>query len=188
MSSGGFSGRKSELEDKFFAERDQELLRALREKTALRERKQALAEASGIADEDLLDQLQQLDVGAETLAALSLVPLVAVAWADRTLDPKERQAVLSAAEEKGIGPEHPGYPLLERWLEKRPAPALLATWKDYVAALSGTLSESAHKALKQDLLGRARAVAEAAGGLLGLGSRVSKPEQAVLEELEQAFG
>jgi hypothetical protein len=41
--------------------------------------------------------------------------------------------------------------------------------------------------LKQDLLGRARGVAEAAGGFLGLGKRISSAEQAVLTELEQAF-
>ena len=41
--------------------------------------------------------------------------------------------------------------------------------------------------LKSDLLGRARTVAEAAGGILGLGSKVSKSEQAMLEELAHAF-
>jgi hypothetical protein len=45
----------------------------------------------------------------------------------------------------------------------------------------------AKQALKQDLLGRARVVAEAAGGFLGLGTRISSAEQAVLTELEQAF-
>ena len=42
-------------------------------------------------------------------------------------------------------------------------------------------------ALKRDLLGRARSVAEAAGGFLGFGSKVSQSEQAILDELEQAF-
>ena len=51
-----------------------------------------------------------------------------------------------------------------------------------------TLRESARGALKEDLLGRARAVAEAAGGLLGFGNKVSKSEQAVLDDLEEAFG
>jgi len=188
MKPESFGGRRRDLEEKFFAQRDQELLRALREKAALGERKQALAEASGIADEELLDQLQQLDIGAETLAALSLVPLIAVAWADGSIDSKERRAVLSAAEQKGVGTEHPGYPLLERWLQEQPDPALLAAWKEYVSILSQTLDESALSDLKAGLLGRARAVAEAAGGLLGLGNRVSKSEQAVLDELEQAFG
>jgi hypothetical protein len=39
MKKGGFGGRRNELEEKFFAERDRELVQALREKTATQERK-----------------------------------------------------------------------------------------------------------------------------------------------------
>lgn len=188
MAKGGLGGRRNELEEKFFAERDMELLRALREKTATEERKKALAEASGVDDEDLIDQLDGLEVTGETLAALSLVPLIAVAWADGSLDPRERQAVLTAAEQKGMEQGHAGYQLLERWLRRRPDKKLLEIWKAYVSALVPKLSEPARGVLRDDLLGRARSVAEAAGGLLGLGNKVSRSEQAMLDELEQAFG
>ncbi|MHC4177614.1 MAG: hypothetical protein ACYSWU_08910 [Planctomycetota bacterium] len=171
MREGSFSGRRRELEEKFFLERDRELLRALREEAASKERKKALADASGI-----------------TVAALSLVPLVAVAWADGSLDVKERQAILAAAEQKGMQKkEHPGYQLLQRWLKRKPDPKLLAVWRGYVAALAQPLSEDARDTLKEDLLGRARAVAEAAGGLLGLGNKISKSEQATLSDLAQVF-
>ena len=188
MKKSSISGRGRELEDNFFHQRDRELLEALREATASKERKKALADASGITDDDLLDQLDQLDIGGETLAALSLVPLIAVAWADGSIDAKERQAVLDAAEQKGIEREHAGYQLLERWLQQKPDVKLLAAWKGFVATLSQTLSEAAKNALKEDLLGRAQTVAETTGGLLGFGNRVSQSEQAVLGELEQAFG
>jgi hypothetical protein len=187
MAKGGFASRRNELEEKFFAERDMELLRALREKTATQERKKALAEASGVDDEDLIDQLDLLGITGETLAALSLVPLIAVAWADGTLDVKERQAVLAAAEQKGMQKEHAGYQLLDRWLSRKPDAKLLDLWKSYVSEILPKLSEPARSALKDDLLGRARAVAEAAGGLLGLGKKVSKSEQAALSDLEEAF-
>ncbi len=188
MKKDSISGRRREMEDKFFLERDKELLQALREQTARKERKQALADASGISDDELLGQLDELDIGSETLAALSLIPLIAVAWADGSIDAKERQAVLTAAEQRGIGAGEPGHELLEGWLNKRPDPALLAVWKDYVGVLCRALDEAAGTALKQDLLGRARGVAETAGGLLGFGNKVSKSEQAMLDELEQAFG
>jgi len=187
MSAGGFKGRTKELEERFFSEQDKKLLEALREQAASKERKKALAEASGIADEDLLDRLDELDVHGETLAALSLVPLIAVAWADGAVDAKERGAVLAAAEQRGIEPQHPGHALLERWLQEKPDAGLLDVWKGYVAGLAPSLSQSARDALKTDLLGRARAVAEAAGGLLGLGNKVSRSEQAVLDSLEKAF-
>ena len=64
---------------------------------------------------------------------------------------------------------------------------LLAAWKSYVAALSEALSQEALTDLKNDLLGRAKLVAEAAGGMLGLGNKISKSEQAMLDELAQAF-
>ncbi|MBN1588662.1 MAG: hypothetical protein JW888_04030, partial [Pirellulales bacterium] len=84
MGKCAFSNRRRELEDKFFHERDQALLQALREERESKERKRALSEASGITDEDLLRQLDALDVRSETLVALSLIPMIAVAWADGT--------------------------------------------------------------------------------------------------------
>lgn len=187
MKKGSFGSRRRELEEKFFQERDRELLQAMREKTATRQRRKALADASGITDEGLLDQLDQRDIGAETIAALSLFPLIAVAWADGSIDAKERRAVVTAAEQGGMEKGHPGHELLEHWLDKKPDAGLMAAWKDYVAALSQTLSEPAKRALKEDVLGRARSVAETAGGLLGFGNKVSKSEQAVLDELGQAL-
>lgn len=188
MKKASIHGRRSDLEEEFFTKRDQELLQALRQQVATKERKKALAEASGIGDEHLLDQLDRLDVRGETLAALSLVPLIAVAWADGSIDAKERQAVLDAAEQVGIQRDHPGYQLLDRWLREKPGGKLLAVWKGYAATLCHSLSEPARGALKKDVLGRARVVAEAAGGLLGFGNKVSKSEQAVLDELEEAMG
>jgi hypothetical protein len=188
MSTGGFPGRRRELEDAFFKEHDEELLKAIRQEAASKERKKALADAAGISDEDLLDQLDRHSVCSETVAALSLVPLIAVAWADGVMDAKERNAVLDAAEKEGVVKGHTSHQLLESWLGNKPSRQLLEVWKNYVTALSESLSVSARDALKDDLLGRARTVAEAAGGLLGFGKKVSKSEQVVLADLEEAFG
>ncbi len=187
MKKGGLGGRSSELEEKFFRQRDMELLKALREETATKERKKALSDASGIACDDLLDRLVELDLCSETAAAMSLIPLICVAWADGAIDAKERDAVLAAAEQQGLKADQPSGQMLQRWLDKRPDPKLLTAWKGYVATLSQSLDEPGTKTLKEEILGRARVVAEAAGGLLGFGNKVSTPEQAVLDELEQAF-
>jgi hypothetical protein len=42
--------------------------------------------------------------------------------------------------------------------------------------------------LRREILDRAGEVARVSGGLLGFGKRVSPAEQAVLAQLEQAFG
>ncbi len=188
MKKGGVSGRTRDLEEQFFQQRDKELLKALHKKMADEERKKSLAESSGIADEKLLDQLLKLDVTADTVAAFSLVPLIAVAWADGSIDPRERIAVLEAAEGQGIGKDQRAYHLLSGWLKRKPDANLLDAWKIQVGTLSAALGEASLATLKAELLGRARAIAETAGGLLGFGSKISKTEQAVLDELEQAFG
>ena len=179
--------RRKSLEEAFFAEQQAALLEKMREEQSVQNRREALSAASGITDEAVLDQLAALDVQSETIAAVALVPLVAVAWADKSLDDKERSAILSGAQQSGLDARNPSYQLLEGWLTDPPRPALVSTWKAYIGALLPTLDSTAAQALKQDVLGRARAVAEASGGFLGLGSKISNAEQQVLDDLEQAF-
>jgi hypothetical protein len=182
-----FGGRRRELEDKFFAERDRELLAALRAEAAARERKAALADASGIADADLIAQLDELDVCGETLAAVCLIPLIAVAWSDGAVDGGEKKAVMAAAEEAGVKDGHPAHDLLERWLGKKPDDTLLGVWRSYVRELLPKLTGLARAALKKEIIGHAQMVAKATGGILGLGNKISAAEQTVIDDLAATF-
>jgi CRP-like cAMP-binding protein len=139
-----------------------------------------------VLDPSLSETLAGLGIRTETLAALTLIPLVRVAWADEHLDAEERTAVLQGAESVGIAPDSPGHALLCAWLEERPDPRLFEAWRDFVTALCARLSIEGQLKLREDLLGRAREVAAAAGGFLGVGS-ISRPEEAVLRELESVF-
>ena len=179
--------RKRALEEAFFAGEDEKLRRRLREADEARSRKEALSAASGIADDAVLDRLAALGMGGETLAALSLAPLAAVAWADGSIDARERDAVLAGAAEAGVAGQDASRRLLDRWLREPPPRDLLAAWTDYIRAVSAALDDEARRALKAELLGRARRVAEATGGFLGVGRRVSAAEEAVLARLEGAF-
>lgn len=173
------------LEDSFFAKEDEKLRKSLQEKEETKNKKEALSAASGITDDAVLEQLIALDIRSDTLAALSLVPLVEVAWADGTMDDKERSAILSAAKDIGLGSESAA--LLEGWLATQPGSRVLSAWKDYVAALVSTMDVATKDKLKQDLLGRVHTVAEAAGGFLGIVGAISSEEKAKLEELARAF-
>ena len=181
------SDRKVALENAFFAERDAMLRRQFGEEEQVKLRRDTLSAASGIKDAVVLDKVLAQNVTRETLAALFLVPLVVVAWADGTLDARERSAVLAAAEQAGLDKQHAGYRLLECWLTRKPPPELLARWKAYVSALSMTLTEEARDAIQSEVIGRATTIAKAAGGFIGIGRKVSSDEAAVLTELEQAF-
>jgi hypothetical protein len=95
--------------------------------------------------------------------------------------------VLSGAEANGVAVGSAGYELLESWLQRRPGPELLRAWGEYMVGVSSALGEDDRRALKEQILGRARAVAESAGGILGLLNRVSAEEERVLAQLEKAF-
>jgi tellurite resistance protein len=187
MSEQVLAERSKALEEEFFKKQRESLAARLRAEQAQREGKEELCRASGIEDGAILEKLMSMGIRARTLAPLALVPLVEVAWADGKMEPREAEAILEAAKVAGLDPTGPGYELLEGWLDDRPSPGLRDVWAEYTRTLCETLSETERQALQADVIGRAGRVAEAAGGFLGLGSKVSKAEEAVLEELAKAF-
>ncbi len=187
MSDRLLDDRRAGLEEAFFAQQNEELRRRLVEAGVKADRRQALAAASHIQDPAVLDRLLELGLGAETLSALTLVPLVLVAWADGDLSDLERDAVMEAAAQKGIHPDSPGHALLAGWLRTKPGPQLVAAWKDYVHSLARPLDLDARRELEIHVMDQARKVADAAGGFLGLTSRISVAEREMLSDLSPAF-
>jgi hypothetical protein len=176
--------RGKALEDEFFRKEDQRLISRLNELKAAEASRQALARASDIGDPTVLKELMDLGIRAETVAALSIVPLIEVAWADGSLDPNERRAVVDRV---GAARGTPASDLIEAWLDRRPDPKLLTAWKHVIQGMCEHLGPEGAARLKTSLLERARAVAAATGGLFGIGSKVSRAEAAMLAKLEAAF-
>jgi hypothetical protein len=132
MADQRLQGQQHALGDAFYRD-DAEAYRApLELRREEEDALEGLADASGISDQAVLRKLAGLGIRADTLAALTLIPLIEVAWADGKMNPREREAVLSGARSTGISEDSPG-------------------------------------------------------GFLGLGSKISKQERAVLESLERAF-
>ncbi len=179
------SGR--ELEDSFFLAEDRALIERLKALRMLEEKREDLARASGIQDQKVLQRLVELGVRPESMAPLALVPIIEVAWADGKIDEKERRSVLEAAEAKGIRPGGIEHSLLESWLDRSPSPDLFEAWRHYVAGLCPQLGPDERETLRRELLERARSVAEASGGFLGVGQKISQAEAAVLARLGEAF-
>ena len=155
------------MEEAFFARENAKLRQQLRDLDNTKRKKEALAAASGITNDAVLEKLAALNISSETVAALALVPLIAIAWSDGSIDDKERAAVLAKAQEEGVSQGDVSHELFERWLSERPPANLLATWKDYVRALGETMSAEDRRFFKGRVLDRARGVAEAAGGVPG---------------------
>lgn len=187
MSDEFLGDRRKALEDEFFQKQNNTLLAKLRTSREHEDQRAALESVSGISSPELLDALLELEIGADTFAALSLLPLVLVSWADGVVEEKERKAVLSAASASGIAPGDVSYELLESWLANKPATSVTQVWKDCTAALSQRLGVGTRNALKRETIDRARTVAEATGGFLGLGNKISEVEASVIADLEAAY-
>ncbi len=176
--------RGHSLEEMFFKEREAKLIAERRKLEEMQKNKEALAQVSGIKNTKVLDKLLQLEVSPSTLTSLAILPLVEVAWADGTLDEKEKQAVLAGAAQGGITKDSANYAMLEAWLKERPSPKLLEAWIHYIAGLKETMDPQELNDLKGELLNRARKVAESTGGFF---AKISSEEKAILKKMEDAF-
>ena len=175
--------RGQALEDEFFHRVDEQLRTKLRESMEREEARAQLSAVTGFQDDELLDHLLDAGFTATSLAALALVPTVFVAWADGSVTPQERQAVMNAAVQRGLEHQPQALQMIEAWLHKHPPRPLWNLWKEYAAAVYGSVQPQMVATLRNEIARQAKIVAEASGGTLGFG-KVSKDEQALLDEID----
>jgi hypothetical protein len=174
------------LENQFFDKENKDKLAAMKSKLDGQRSREELRTASGMTDDAVLDKLAALGLRANTIAALSLVPLIAVAWADGSIQENERVAILEGARGKGLEQGTDGYELLQTWLAKKPSEELFTAWEAYIKALASQLNDEQNRLLKNQIVSFAKLVATSAGGILGFG-KVSSGEEQVLGRIEAAF-
>ena len=180
-----FNAHQGALEDLFF-QKDQDTRSSIQASAKDKKAVESLSLVSGIDDARVLEKMVSLGIKSDTLTALTLVPLVRVAWADGTLDDKERKAILKAAEDAGIYAGSHGYLLLDKWMVEPPTDALYETWTDYVRTLKQSLAPDEVGAVRDQMLGRARKVAESSGGFTRKGA-TSTEETNALSKMEKLF-
>ena len=185
MSQDLLAAKSRALENSFFRERDLGLLAYLRSQTD--QTRNQLAEIAKIHDIKVLDDLIRVGITAESFTALSLLPLVRIAWADAEIQDSERAAILQAAETEGISKDSTNYQLLKGWLDDRPDPTLLEAWREYAVELAKELDEASLAEVRRITMDRARRIAELTGGILGLSHEISKEEERALIDLARAF-
>lgn len=174
------------LENQFFDKENKQKIAAMKDKLDQQQSREELRKASGMSDDVVLDKLVALGLRGNTIAALSLVPLIAVAWADGEIQDNERTAILQGAHGKGLEQGSPGYELLQSWLTRPPGEDLMSAWEAYIKALAAQLNDEQNRLLKNQIVGFAKMVATSAGGLLGFG-KVSSSEEKTLQRIEAAF-
>jgi hypothetical protein len=186
MSEVTLEERGRALENQFYEKENKQKLAAMKDKLEDQTSKDELRKVSGMTDDVVLDKLVHLGLAANTIAALSLVPLIQVAWADGTIQDNERTAILQGAHGKGLEQGTAGYELLQTWLAKQPSSELMDAWEAYIKALASQLNDEQNRLLRNQIVGFAKMVAAAAGGILGFG-KVSASEEKVLKRIEAAF-
>jgi len=179
--------RGKKLEDLFFFEQDVALTNEKQRLRKMEHNLKTLSEISGITDEAILRKLIELDIQVEVLTTLSIVPLIEVAWADGKIDDREREEILKAAESFGILEGQTRRGLFEHWIQKQPPRGMIESWIFYMQGLSQLLTKNERRALKKDILQRARAIAEAESGKKRTPAKISRRKEEVLLRLEQAF-
>lgn len=186
MFGDGISKRGALLEQSYAYETDRRLMDTAREEQIRRVEVEAICEATHITDQQLLTELINCGLRADSLHVLMLFPLVHVAWSNGHIEGAERLKILETAALDGIRADSPGYEVLNRWLAHRPDAHLIKTWKDYVAAIRMFVPPEMFYSLQTVTVMRAWRVAESAGGVFGF-QKVSQAERAAIKELNLAF-
>jgi len=174
--------------DSMFAAKNDELLEKMREQIKHDEQLEELSKAIGIDDKQLVQNLMDMGITAHSMAALTMYPMVCVAYADGVLNMEERDLIMKMASEWNMKPGDPGFEVLNHWLEDGPTEDGFAVWKKYIQTVITQMTPEQVADLKTSIMKRSNAVATAVGDVLGrFGNRTNKAEEARLAEIEAAF-
>ena len=177
-----FAERGRSLEEEYFHRKERELIEKMRVRAATDEQRQRLAQHAGVADEEVLRDLQELGYTPETVMLLHLVPLIQTAWAEGGVSQKERELIVRAARSRGIDAGSPADQQLDIWLTKRPSEELFEKTLRAIRTILEAQSPEARTASEKDLLSLATAIAAASGGIVGFRA-VSEEERQILTHI-----
>lgn len=191
MNKDAFATRRRGHEEPHFQRLERELVEKLRRRAEEDRHLRRLAEYTGIADQDILNDLRTLGYTPETLMLLHLAPLVQVAWADGDVSERERELIIETARLRGIDQDSAAGRQLEEWLTWRPSNEAFDTALRVIVVMLQGHPTAERETVERNLLSYCAAIAEASGGILGIG-KVSAGERQLLariaSELERDHG
>ena len=186
MITNTFHQKVQKLTDLCILRREATLLNEVFVKVKCEKAMQALSQASGIDDAELLARMLDAGFDPATFPALDLVPFAFVAWASGSVTAEEREFASAAAKVPGE-PEHSEVSeRFESWLRSPPPAKLFALWQDYAAFRNRERTQAEREAAGEHALELATKIAGASGGILGFG-RICEAEQVVLDAIKNVF-
>jgi hypothetical protein len=167
-------------EEEYFQKKDRELVEKMREQARRAQQLRDLGEQIGVTDPEVSRELADLGFTIETVKLLPLIPILETAWAEGGVSATERKMVVNLARARGIVDDSAADRQLAEWLDRRPDEGLFRRARRLISALFA--SGGRFDLTPDDLLKYCEAIAEASGGLFGIG-RVSSEERATLERI-----
>jgi hypothetical protein len=184
-----FAERGHSLEEEYFRRKEKEVIEKMRRNAEADAERRRLGERAGVADDEVLRDLQELGYTLETVLLLHLVPLIQTAWAEGGVSAKERDLIVRAARSRGIEAGSSADQQLMRWLTERPSEQLFEKTLRAIRAILQARPPEERESSERDLLSLCTAIASASGGIVGFGA-VSEEERHILahisEELEKS--
>jgi hypothetical protein len=176
--------RRRKEEEEYFHRQEQQLIEKLRQRSREDATRKSMVERTGVADQEVLRDLEALGYTPDTVMLLHLVPLVEMAWAEGGIAGRERELIVEAARARGIEAGSAADIQLASWLAARPPAEFFEKTLRLIAAILETRPPEEREASRRDLLSYSTAIASASGGILGFG-KVSSEEQKVLARISQ---
>jgi hypothetical protein len=178
--------RLRSLEEEIFYQVDLKLMEKLRTDTQQEEKRQQLSKLMHVEDKATLDELIEQGIDQNSVAALLLVPLAVVAWADGRITDEERSTVIDIAAKYAKEDSGPFIDVVKHWLKREPSEALWNAWLTYVRTLREQSLGPATEMLSEKLIDHARKVAEASHSFLSF-KRINAEKQQALDRVCDAL-
>jgi hypothetical protein len=179
-----FGDRRRTQEEEYFRKRELELIEKLRQRREEAAARKELGERVGVADDEILQDLQALGYTPATVMLLHLVPLVQMAWAEGDVSARERELIQQAARAHGIPADSEADRQLASWLATRPSDEFFERTLRAIPAILEGRPAGERAAGGRDLLSYCSEIAAASGGILGFG-KVSDEERQLLARISQ---
>lgn len=176
------AARLRSLEDEIFYQVDLKLIEQLRNDNQLAEKRQQLSKLMHVEDEAMLDELIEQGIDQNSVAALLLVPLAVVAWADGRITDQERSTVIDIAAKYAKQESGVFIDVVKHWLDQEPSEGLWKAWLAYIRAVREQSLGPATEMLSEKLIEHATKVAEASHSFLSF-NRINPDKQRALDRV-----
>ena len=177
------SDLKRAREEEYFRKKEQALEEENRQRALREAEKRELGAVIGISEEHLLTELLEGGFTAETIRLLYLIPALEVAWVDGSVSDSENACMVEFARVQGVEKGSPAYEQLLAWLKDKPRADFFESTLRLIGRVCGLQSPTGGEATVRKVMSYCSQIAEASGGWLGLGSKVSRPEGQILDRI-----